>query len=193
MPKSIPMLMLAGLFALHALLPSNLFADYYKYTDKKGVVNITNKLESVPPRYRSTMKVVREAPKKETAAPAPNEAPQATEESASASAAEQQPKQGVFTSLSERFPWFKPLVYVVCIVALFVVVAKLSSLVPSPLLSRLIYVSFFIGVIVFLYKGYVEHVANSSRKIKDTAVSIIKKSSNREEAPPAGDPESPPK
>lgn len=187
MLKSMPFIMLVSLFALNGLLPSDLLADYYKYTDSKGVVSITNKLESVPAKYRSTMKVVREEPKKApAAAPAPEPVSQTTasEPEPTAQTASETEPEGRFAQLSSRFVWFKPLVYLAAIVALFVLVIKLTSVIPSPLLSKLILISFFAGVLVFVYKSYVEHVVASSKKVKDSAVSVIKKSSNREEVAP---------
>lgn len=190
MLKSLPFIMLVGVFALNALFPSVSLADYYKYTDSKGVVNITNKLQSVPAKYRSTMKVVRESPKKEAAAaPAQEPASQVStaEPDPAAQAASAPAPAGKFAELSSRFVWFKPLVYIAAIVALFIAVAKLTTVVPSPVLSKLIYISFFMGVMVFVYKAYVEHVAASTQRIKDNAVSIIKKSSAREEIVLPGD------
>ena len=180
---SIVMLCLSLL--LHSALVGEALADYYKYTDGRGVVNITNKLESVPAKYRSNMKVVREAPKPE---PAANQAQQAQPEAAPAAAADQESVQpaaqapaGKFAELSARFPWFRPLVYLAVIVLLTAVVFKVSSLLPSPLLSKAICIAFFLGVFVFLYKAYVTHVVESTVKIKDTATNMMKKSMVREQ------------
>ena len=35
-------------------------ADYYTYTDRNGVVCMTNRADKVPAKYRSGMKVIRE-------------------------------------------------------------------------------------------------------------------------------------
>ena len=193
--RFVPFVMLVCLFAFNCALPSSLLADYYKYTDGHGVVNISNDLKSVPAKYRSTMKVVREEPKKEQVqrpavqAEAESEAVAAGREQTKVAAPESQPEepQGRFSELASRFPWLKPLAYLAGIVALFVVMAKLTSKLSSPHLSKVIYISFFMGVMVFLYKNYVEHVVASTAKVKDAAVSMMKKSSNRELPVPAGE------
>lgn len=165
------------------LTPALSKADYYKYTDSRGTVNITNKLESVPARYRSTMKVVREEKKKAPAAGPQGTAgaePQAAPalEQQAAPEPEQKPESS-FARLCGRFVWLKPLLYVIGAVASFVVVIKVASML-GPMLSKVIYLSFFLGVFVFLYKAYAEYVVTSSARIKENAVNIMKKSSNRE-------------
>ncbi|ACH40297.1 protein of unknown function, DUF4124-containing [Citrifermentans bemidjiense Bem] len=164
-------------------LPAHSSADYYKYTDNRGTVNITNKLESVPARYRSTMKVVREEKKK---APAAEQQSTGAEQQA-VPALEQQavpePERKpdtAFSRLCGRFVWLKPLLYVMGGLALFVGVIQVASMLASPMLSKLIYISFFFGVFVFLYKAYAEYMVASTAKIKENAVTIMKKSTNRE-------------
>lgn len=52
------------------LLAESTFADIYKYTDDTGSVCMTNRLESVPKRYRSKMTVLKEeSPKVEKVLP----------------------------------------------------------------------------------------------------------------------------
>lgn len=47
-------------FLLFLCISSETSADLYKYIDDNGVPVLTNQLESVPPKYRSSMKVVKE-------------------------------------------------------------------------------------------------------------------------------------
>lgn len=163
-------------------------ADYYKYTDSQGMIGITNKLDSVPAKYRSTMKVVREEPKKAAGAGKGAQQPERYEpEVVEATAPEQadaavpaQAPAGKFAELSARFVWFKPLAYLAGFLTLFVAIVKVTSLVPSPLLSKMIYLGFFLGVFVFVYQAYVAHVVESSLKIKENAASMMKKSTVRE-------------
>lgn len=170
-----------------AMVPEAL-ADYYKYTDSQGMISITNKLDSVPAKYRSTMKVVREEPKKDAGAGKGAQQPERYEpivveatapEQADAAVPAQAPV-GKFAELSARFVWFKPLAYLTGFLALFVAIVKVTSLVPSPLLSKMIYLGFFLGVFVFVYQAYVAHVVESSLKIKENAASMMKKSTVRE-------------
>ncbi|QWV94361.1 hypothetical protein KP004_04015 [Geomonas oryzisoli] len=182
MNKSLLFLLLGALTV--CALPSRLLADYYNYTDNRGVVHMTNKLQAVPAKYRATMRVTREEPKKQTAA----QAPEATEQAPASQSLQQEapaPQPGGFAQLTSRHAWLKPLLIVAVIVGLFVAVCKLTTLIPSPMLSRVIYISFFVGVMVFLYKTYVDYMVESSMKIKDRAITMMKKSSNREFPDPA--------
>lgn len=183
------------LSAMFAPVP-DAFADYYKYTDSRGVVNMTNKLESVPVKYRSTMKVVREeAPRKDPAAGQPQQPASAPAEIAASeqapAAASEQASDGKFAQLSARFVWFKPLVYAAAVLALFIAITKVTSLLPSPQLAKAIYLAFFLGVFVFLYKSYATHVVESSLKIKEKAVSMMKKSNVREQPEVSGETSAP--
>lgn len=159
------------------------FADMYQYTDSRGVVNMTNELKSVPQKYRANMTVIREAPKKKEPAKQTQEQEQEasqTADPAADAAAPAQAPQGRFAELSARFVWFKPLVYLVAIVAALLAVIKVTSQLSSPHLSKVIYLAFFMGVFVFLYKAYVSHMVDSTLKIKEKAVIMMKKSSVRE-------------
>lgn len=166
-------------------------ADYYQYTDAGGAVNITNQLESVPKKYRTKVKVIKDeeltrkdagarkqqaAPEQETAAPAEAVAP--------APAA----PQGKIAELSARFPWFKPLLYLAGVFAAFLVVLKVASAVSSALFSRLIYLCFFLGVFVLLYKAYTEHLVADTMAVKEKAVNMMKKATVREAPLPGEEP-----
>lgn len=180
------------LFLACFLLPDgtrSAHADYYKYTDKTGAVCITNTLDSVPPKYRATMKVIREETlaKKDNAsrietprrdAPAP-EPPGAAEEQIQAAPAA---PASTFGRLSARFPWFKPVFVVCAILCTFLVVRKLSAIIPSALLARLIYLAFFLGAFVLVYKSYTDHLSNSYATVKTKFIALFEKS-NRREAP----------
>lgn len=172
-----PLLIL--LICLSCALPSRLLADYYRYTDSRGIVHMTNRLESVPQKFRASMRVIREEPKKEAAGQA---APALDSAGESASAPQEAPeqKQGLFARLSSRHVWIKPLAVVAAITLLFLAVVKLASWLSSPMLARVIYISFFAGVMVFLYKSYVTYLVDGSMKLKDRAVIMMKKASNRE-------------
>ena len=187
-------LQLMLLFAVTLGIVPVALADYYKYTDASGAVNISNKLESVPQKYRSHLKVIKDetlskqdtgARKEQQPEPAQEESSMSKETAAPAPALA---PQGKIAELSARFIWFKPLLYVGAILAAFLVVLKLASVVPSPQLSKLIYLSFFIGVFTFLYKAYVEHVVADSLAVKQKAVTMMKKTNVRElpdeDAPP---------
>lgn len=181
--NKLPLFLLFGALIVCAL-PARLLADYYSYTDNRGVVHMTNKLGAVPAKYRSTMRVTREEPKKQPAGQASEPSLQASE---SPSTQQEAPaaQPGGFAQLASRHLWLKPLLALAAIVVLFLGVTKLASWLSSPMLARVIYISFFVGVMVFLYKTYVDYMVESSMKIKERAVSMIKKSSNRELPDPA--------
>lgn len=198
MPKRFLQLVL--FFCLMAGSVPIALADYYRYTDAGGAVNITNKLDTVPEKYRSSVKVIRDetlskqdpGARKQQPEATPEESGLAKETAAPATAAvPAAAPQGKLAELSARFIWFKPLLFLGAILAAFLVVIKISSLVPPGPLSKLIYLTYFFGVGVFLYQAYIEHVVADSLAVKEKAVNMMKKSSQRElplseEAPPAG-------
>lgn len=180
------------------LLPSFLqtaHADYYKYTDKSGAVCITNNLASVPARYRSTMKVIREetlakkdkatrleTPREPSAAPAIAGSPQ---EKADVTPSE---PLSTFGRLSARFPWFKPALFVSGAILLFLIVRKLADALPSALLAKVIYLAFFLGAFVFVYKSYADHLSNSYLTFKTKLITMFEKANRREAPEPGGSP-----
>jgi hypothetical protein len=188
---SILCLFIAALF----LLGGNRIAraDYYRYTDSTGAVCMTNTLDSVPRKYRASMKVIREEAldRKDQAnrgllphaapalSPAPQEAVTTPQENGSAAPGE---KASVLSRLTGGAPWKKALLIVGVIVVLFVIVKKLTDLLPSAQLARVICIAFFLGTFVFLYKAYAEHLTNSFTTIKSRMIAMFEKS-NRREAP----------
>jgi len=181
MSKIAVVMLLAALVTGAAL--SSACADYYQYTGSGGTVTITNKLDAVPKKYRATMKVTRETDSKKQEPQVPSASVQ--EETVTPQTAAPAPAaapEGRFAQLSARFVWFKPLVLVALVLAVFVALTKVTALIPSPLLAKLIYLGFFAGVFVFLYKAYTEHVVRSSLEVKEKAVTVFKKSMAREAA-----------
>jgi hypothetical protein len=185
MIKTIPLLFM--LCTLTAAFAPNAFADFYQYTDGGGAVNITNKLDAVPRRYRSTMKVVREDPARKKAAhsePAPPEVVSIEPASQSVAPAN---LAGRLDELGSRFPWFKPLLYLFAILAVFTLITKVTTLIPSRLFGRLIYLAFTVGVLFLLYKSYAEHLVQTTRKLKEDAAEVARKGAARQEAVTAGE------
>lgn len=165
-------------------------ADFYKYKDSTGAVCITNDRNAVPPKYRASMKVVHDETLEKQDPGARKQPPQETPPSAAAGV-EQAPAPAAAPpsrsdSLTGRFPWLKPLAFVAGIVALFMAVAKVSTLLPSPLLGRLIYLAFFLGVFVFGYKVYADSMLESYRTIKTKTLAMFVKANERQ-APETGE------
>lgn len=57
---------------------------------------------------------------------------------------------------------------------------KLSSLLSSALLAKVIYLAFFLGVFAFAYKSYAEHVTSSYFSIKKKVLAMFEKANRRE-------------
>ena len=190
--KTKPSFFILSLFFLSLLLlegnrPAH--ADYYRYTDKTGAVCMTNTLDSVPHKYRAAMKVIREETlaKKERAtriesphaAPAQPAAGVAPEERRDVTPPEQ---ASPLSRLASGPPWKKAAVIACVIVCLFLIVRKLTDLLPSAHLAKVICLAFFFGTFVFLYKIYTEQLTNSFFTIKTRMIAMFEKS-NRREAP----------
>ena len=166
-------------------------ADYYKYTDDTGSVCLTNNRNAVPPKFRSTMTVIRDEarpPKVPDAPKAPNAAapmaapatePVATE-SAPRKAAPEEVPTGKFGELSSRYIWFKPLMIIGAIFAGFLIVTKVATLLPSQQMARVIYLVYFLGIMLFAYKSYADHMAESFVKVKGKVLTMFKKANERE-------------
>ena len=174
-------------------------ADYYKYTDGRGVVCITNSLGTVPPKYRATMKVIREETlankDKGSRTEDPREAsvlPEAAPQAVVPNNALSGEPTSFMGRLFARFPWSRPLCAVFGALMAFFFVRKLSSHISSALLGRVIYLAFFVGVFVFAYKAYADHVTNSYFSIKNKVLVMFEKSNRREMPDPADSPSQPP-
>ncbi len=172
-------------------------ADYYKYTDRSGAVCITNDPKNVPSRYRASMKVIREETleKKDPGArkavpPEQSQVPQPESAAPGAARPEASPAEPASTvgRLAAHYPWSKPLLFVAGIGVLFLVVAKLASLLPSPQLARLIYLVFFLGVFVTGYKLYADYMVNSYLTIKTKVIGMFIKANDRQVPEPGGKP-----
>jgi len=181
------------LLILVSAMAQSAHADYYKYTDGSGTVCITNNRDTVPPKYRSTMKVIREEtldrkdkvkrpePLRDASpVPATSVSPP---EKAAAAAEEQTTTYG---RLASRSPWFKPALFVGAVILLYLIVRKLAASLPSTLLARLVCIVFFLGVFVFIYVSYARYIGSSYTSIKTKMLSMFEKS-NRRDAPEPGE------
>jgi hypothetical protein len=178
-----------ALMFLMSIGASTTFADFYQYKDGKGTIHMTNKLESVPEKYRATMKVVREDKPPTQPAPAAAEqtAPAAADQQQASQAKETQP-QSRFGQLCSRFPWLKPLLFVGGFLVAFLLVATLTDFLPSPMLARVIMIAFFLGAFVFTYKVYADHLASGYLTMKEKMLTMFKKANEREGLAPEDKP-----
>ena len=162
-------------------------ADYYRYTDSKGVICISNDLNAIPPKYRSTMKVIREDKPGRLDKGSPAQTPQggspvirepAAGNDRQAAATLQSGSR--LAQLLARYPLIKLLIIIAGIVAASVIVVKLTSLIPSPQLARLINIAFFLGLFVFAYKLYTDNLVGNYFTIKTKIVGIFTRANMRE-------------
>ena len=181
------------LLTLIAALPRTAHADYYKYTDGSGTVCITNNRDTVPPKYRATMKVIREEtlgkkePVKRLETPGETPVtPGASVSSPEKDVASAEEPTSAFGRLMSRYPWFKPVLIVISIILLYLIVRKIAAALPSPLLARLVCIVFFLGVFVFMYVSYTRFLTSSFISVKTKMLAMFEKS-NRREATEPGD------
>jgi len=163
-------------------------ADYYKYRDNKGIICITNNLNAIPPQYRSTMKVIREdkpgrLDRGNQARTAPEVSPVVREPAAAGHdrpTATSSQSDSPFAQLLARFPLIKMLIMIAGIVAVSIIIVKLTSMIPSPQLARLINIVFFLGLFVFAYKLYADNLVGNYFTIKSKILGIFTRANVRE-------------
>lgn len=157
-------------------------ATLYSYADGNGVVNVTDRLEKVPAKYRASMKVTAEEKKK---APAVQQSEPEESPAAAVAAAPEAKPTGWFATFAADHAWFKPLVVVAGIFGLFLVAMQISSQISSPQLAKLVYLVFFAGVGLFVYVSYSRHMVESTISVKQKLVGMFKKANVREVPPDA--------
>jgi hypothetical protein len=181
------------LLILVSAMAQSAHADYYKYTDGTGSVCITNKIESVPLKYRATMKVIREetlAAKDKVKRPEPlrdaQPVPAASAPAPAKTAAAAEEPTSTYSRLAARHAWFKPALIVGAVILLYLIVRKIAAALPSALFARLLCIVFFLGVFVFLYVSYTRYLSSSYFTFKTKMFALFEKS-NRREAPEPGE------
>jgi hypothetical protein len=165
-------------------------ADYYRYTDNRGVICITNNMNAIPSQYRSTMKVIREDKPGRLDKGTQPQTPQVSSPVAREPAIAGHDRQSATPSQSDsrfvqflaRFPLIKLLIIIAGIVAASIIIVKLTSLIPSPQLARLINIAFFLGLFVFAYKLYAESLVGNYVTVKTKILGIFTRA-NVHEAP----------
>lgn len=168
-------------------------AEYYKYKDSKGVICITNNPNAIPPKYRSTMKVI---PDDKTGQldrgnqikTKPEGPPVVREQVAvghDRQAGPSSQSDSPFALFLARFPLIKLLIIIAGIVAVSVIIVKLTALIPSPQLARVINIAFFLGLFVFAYKLYADNLVGNYFTIKTKILGIFSRANVRE-APETG-------
>lgn len=181
--------------------PVAAFADFYKYLDETGGLNVTNDYNSIPERYRAGITIVKESdlqkkaqarekqvrdervrankslPKSEPAAQT-----QTLPESSSGAAVPMNEKAGSVSensSSNKSTGWFArqaPLLKIAALIALFIGFAAVAGKLVSTLVPRtlgvIIRIALFVGVIVYVFKAYSENVVKAFAVMKSETDAI---------------------
>lgn len=173
------------------VLPQSVCADFYRYYDESGGVNVTNDYSSVPERYRSGMVVVRDKEleqkarvreqtvrrerirqeklrhrrETENARRAPQESPptvmQSGPDAPKEPAEAAKPVRRKLGWLERQLPLFKVGVILALIVAAVVFVMRLIGQLVPGTMGTLIRIAMFSGVSVYVFSAYSERVAKA--------------------------------
>ncbi|MDD2366119.1 MAG: hypothetical protein PHN84_08150 [Desulfuromonadaceae bacterium] len=174
-------------------------AEFYRYYDDNGVVNITNDFKSIPKRYRAAVKVIteRELEKSRSISqrkiddnykavrntPAkPSESPDQLIKTTSEPDSDVEPSELKTGWLARQIPLLKIIAVLIVSVAAFIFIGKIVSSVAPRSIAVLIKVALFAAITVYLIKGYAEKVSDAFEIIKkggDTAQKAIDKRSEK--------------
>ena len=185
---ALQVLVLVGYFTIGC---TDVRADYYRYTDSRGAVCITDSVDAVPPRYRATMKVIRdETLAKRDKGWRPPVSPGTEAQPGSPPASREQSAPGPEDTPVWPRPLYplsvvKPAATFFVVIVAFSLVKKIAGYIPSAALGRLIILIFFLAVSVAGFKAYGEHMSASYFSIKDRMQALFEKA-NRREMPEAG-------
>lgn len=174
----------AAIFLSIVLSVASAHADFYKYTDSSGAVCITDKKDSIPARYRAKAVVIKEEALEKRDAGKTGARPERQDAIVPSPSAQEYAvapdRDAGEDGLLGRYPWAKPLLVIGGLTMAFVLVLKVSAAMPSPLLGRLILLSFFLAVFVLGFKLYGDYMSESYFSIKGRMTGMIEKSSRRE-------------
>lgn len=180
--------------AILSLLPAVSSADFYRYYDESGGVNVTNDYKSIPERYRASVTVTtdKQLEKKARARDRQersesgrvvqgqrlNQPPQAApaqsvtaESSPSVSTPQKEAAPPVATGktnwLSRQVPMLKVIGVMALLIAGFIVVGRVASSLAPRSLAIVIKIAMIAAIGVFLTKGFSEKIADAFAKIKE--------------------------
>lgn len=180
------------------VVPPSLFADYYKYTDESGSVNVTNNLHNVPAQYRSSATVIKESDLNNMDR-SPENKPQSSRPRAVKRSPANVGTSDTTTPANEKngatadtpssttgFGWIDrqlPLLKNIVIIALLLAVVGFAGKIISAYVPRtvgiLINMALVIGLIVYVFSVYADKVAKSFALIKTESAVVQKAVDNR--------------
>jgi hypothetical protein len=197
------------LVGLMSVVPVAATADFYRYYDENGGVNVTNDYKSIPERYRASVTVTtdKQLEKKalarerqersESGRPAqaqrqsrvPQQATSAqsapTEAAPPASTVQKEPAHSATAGksgwLSRQLPMLKVMGVIGLLVAGFVVIGRVVSSLAPRSLAIVIKIAMIAAIGVFLTKGFSEKIADAFARIKDESAVAQKAVDKRSE------------
>lgn len=168
------------------VLPLSASADFYRYYDERGGVNVTNDLNSVPERYRTSAVVVTEkelekrvkAPEKQESLRSLQKKREQQQENAQGQSGSSDPSGTVATEkdvvsdthsdgwLSRQMPLLKLFGLMTLMVGVVMIAGRIvAKLVPHSL-AVIIRLALFAALAVYLFKGYSEKIVAAFDQIK---------------------------
>ena len=185
-------------------------ADFYKYIDESGGVNVTNDVNSVPERYRAGITVVRDsdlqkksqarekeargerlraekqrrqneaAAKTRTSAESSTVAPAAVTEK-TGETVERSSSNSSSGWINRQLPFLKISALIVFFLACAVFAGKLISSVVPRTLGIIIKIALFAGVIVYVFNAYADKVSKAFAALKSESEIVQKAVDKRSE------------
>ncbi len=153
-------------------------ADFYKYKDKAGIVNMTNNLEAVPKQYRAKALVIKEEIKKPDVSEAlvvPGQAAGAI----NAEVATPEPKKVSMASMLAA-KYGTPLLIVFIFLSLFIYMGDICKVLRVGQFAGVLRLLMFSMLIVYVYQLGVKRMADTFVTLKQDALTIKNNIEGRE-------------
>lgn len=186
-----------------AIIPFNATADFYKYVDDSGTENVTNDISSIPEKYRSGMKVIKDSDlqKKRGSSdrqpeginnkrrPSGNRQTETESAPVTKSPANIQGEQVADKPVMQQNPgWLDrqlPMLKLGVTIAFFIAIAIFTGKILSAMLPRtlglVIKIALFVGIIVYVFNGYAKKISDSFAALKSESDVVQKAVDKRSE------------
>lgn len=191
-------------------IPVRSFADFYKYNDDSGVVNVTNDFSAVPERFRAGITVVKDSElekkvrirekqvvnervrgeKQSThkfyglSSQAHQESPPATKANSALDIATTpvSEKSGRKSGwLGRQLPFIKVSGTILALLTGTVVLVKMLTALLPRVLGTVVRIAFFIGVAIYVFSMFSERISNAFIVMKSETDAIQKSAEKRAE------------
>jgi uncharacterized protein YneF (UPF0154 family) len=153
---------------------SPLYANTYKYVDRSGTVVMTDKYDSIPKQYRGRVTVVKDAPAVRQAP-----VPSAGETQSGQEQAPSSPETGSAPAWREKY--LLPAGLLAGLIAGFFLIRRICAGIGRPRVGAIVFLCFALAVGVFVYRLYMEQMAETFNKLKADAFNIKKNVETRGE------------